>query len=533
MKKFLLLALLIPILVFGQNEIKEEAKLTVSEGYPTNYKSFHQKYLLVGNTVYMIKFYKKNYVLQVYDKTSKKIISSKEIPAFGKEQYIVDFVNVKDQACLFYSKWDGKKKAEQFYVKKIDKQTSSFDNGQLLFEHSGKIAGIYGIYAKSILKTIQKNNLYFSSDSSKILIQSRSIPQSRDDKVNKDIINISVFDANFNLLRQESVKMPYPEVKMNNLTYSIDKQGNVFLLAKVFNSDKAVDDIGGELNYHLELMKLKQDEVEIYKIGEDKFYYTQSVLQENAIGDMTLTCLYNDHYKKHYTKGYMFQSLSLNNTLSKVNTMTLPKVLYKQNEEDEAQKDVDKADSKGEDYIKDLKILAIKTMEEGGVLIISEINTIQPVQSNITVGMPAVGLYTDMYLVRLDKDGRLIWMKKIPKEQGGVIGTPSFLYSYKNDQYSFYMLNNKENLSLKDNEKAKVAHADYSFTLHKLDDKSGKMSAYLLIDDIRILNIDKTNLYLNHYDHFLSRAVITNTGIIYEVRKKEVKEDVMIHVDFE
>ncbi len=65
----------------------------------------------------------------------------------------------------------------------------------------------------------------------------RLAPAEKRDKKSLDRIGIHVYDRSMNKLWGNEFTMPYNESVMDNADFSIDADGNAYLLAKVYDSD--------------------------------------------------------------------------------------------------------------------------------------------------------------------------------------------------------------------------------------------------------------------------------------------------------
>ena len=60
-----------------------------------------------------------------------------------------------------------------------------------------------------------------------------------------------VFEKNMAQVWNKEVKMPYTEKKMNNLDYSVDSEGNGYMLTTVYDDNSTSDIKGGKVLFEM------------------------------------------------------------------------------------------------------------------------------------------------------------------------------------------------------------------------------------------------------------------------------------------
>ena len=142
--------------------------------------------------------------------------------------------------------------------------------------------------------------------------------------------------------------------------------------------------------------------------------------------------------------------------------------------------------------------------------------------------------YEDILVTKLDADGDLVWMKKLPKRQKGSAGRGQMGYEYihHNGNNYFFYVDNDKNLELGLDEVPKL-HLDGLggiLTAYKINDETGEVSKSSVVD-FRLAPV-KGDKPMPIYQFNTGRIIETSKGMIFEAYKK-AKEDVMIHVEFE
>src|SRR5690606_9692058 len=72
-----------------------------------------------------------------------------------------------------------------------------------------------------------------------------------------------VFDETMNKIWGNEIRMPYSEKKMDNVDYTVDRDGNVYTLATVYNEEKGDKK---SPNYRMEILKWAKDSKAVTKI---------------------------------------------------------------------------------------------------------------------------------------------------------------------------------------------------------------------------------------------------------------------------
>lgn len=190
--------------------------------------------------------------------TSEKVITLPEATKNFNSEIAIDF---NSKYYWLHSDWDKKSEIESLSYSKLDVVTGKMiEENRKMFE-STKIAGKYtstGFYNN---KTTGKYDYNFDANNKRLLVSYRLFPEEKNDKKNYDKIGLQVFDENLNKLWGNAFTMPYTEAVMDNSDFSVDAEGNAYMLAKVYDSDsrKERDKSTGAPAYHYEVLKFTKD----------------------------------------------------------------------------------------------------------------------------------------------------------------------------------------------------------------------------------------------------------------------------------
>lgn len=546
MKKLKLLLLLFISLSFSG--LAQDFDYEVSKPYPV-IDAATKFYLSKDDQIMSIKSHGKKFaIIQKWDANSMKQISRTEYNDLPDGFLLESFQEFEDNYYMFYSVWDKPNEKEQLFVRRIDFETGKFtDKGTLLLKVDGKVTsangggqGFYGAVSASGFGVVDKFNVQASYDESTVLIQYRKKPENRKDKENKDIIGFGVFDSNMEKISVEEVEMPYTEAKMNNLDYSIDSEGRIYVLALVYKDDtQRLTTKDGEVNYEVEVLRIDALSSELthtpIDLGTD-VYLSEVVLFNQKNDEMICAGFYTNNRKTiGDANGVVLFNVDKNAEVTDIRKYEIPLAVLNMYKSERQQKKNEKADEKGKAEFSNLAMRNLITFEDGSTMLIGEQHYVVQhtyVTSNGSTRTYYTYHYNDLLVTKMEPSGELAWMKKLGKKQTGrgqsyytIQGGMSFKYFRNKDAHYFLFLDNIKNLELGLDE-VPDGHTDGAggfLMAYKVDDNSGDVSKVALFDTRDVHGIDVFQFQVN-------RIVQTSaTEFVIEVYKKK-KEDILIKV---
>jgi hypothetical protein len=487
--------LLFSLVTFGQVKLSKDFKVTTATPYKVvdaktkDYISDGKGYTIA------VKTDGEKVVIQRFDFTSMKEVSRKvyeDLPPNNKVQKVM---KVGDKLFYIFSSFNKKDKKEDIYSREINMNDGTFQSAKLLFSTASEVnvssyadptgpANIFGMGSPI------RFEVHTSFDNSKILIRYRLKPEKKDDSKSFDILGFYVFDSNFQKQWGGEVKMPYTEKEMNNLAYGVSKEGKAFMLAYINSSKK------------FELLKIGNDlTVKTSKIDIDgNLVFQEFFLQETVDGNLTCIGYYANgvEVKVNWTatatlslnvNGILSFTMDQNGKILAKHDFEFPLELINQYESARAKAKNEKREDKGKAGINDLKVISIGFDADGSTTIVGEQQYIR--KEMVYTKQAIVHYYADMIATKFDKNGKLLWMKKLPKTQVGQQGKGGMSVRYikgKGASYILYLDNVKNaNLSLADvPDKHSDGRGGY-LTAYKIDDVTGAIEKH------SILNIDDIN----------------------------------------
>jgi len=574
MRKHLLLFLfsLISSTIFAQFDYSVSQPYKVVDG--------EKFYIGEEGKMLAVKRHRKEIYIQKFNAKAPALLRTKkysdtELPRGFVIEKLIKFHN---QYFLFFNVWDKKNNTEQLFYREIDFELGEFvGRNQLLFKIDGKITGtplfrfsnsssfyagggsaIPGIVIN--LNGSKKIGFSFSQDSSKLIVQYKKHPKVRSNNKNKDIIGMYVYSSGLEKIAGRELEMPYTEKKMDVLDYTVDKSGTPYLIAKVFSGNnrkektKNTKGKGKVANYRIELIKVNIESGR-YKISpiqiENKFI-VKLALHESTDNTMICTGYYNTRGRTSKRGKWTISGGVTNPPIDGVCAFKIDKdggvsdIIYHEipvevmnmYEKKGKQKRNQRKDERGKAQLKNLTFKESVVQDDGSYLLIGEQYYVIQTQSSTpsmygtsTTRSNPKHYYEDILVTKINADGSLAWMQKLPKRQMSARSPKGGLsFKYINDKatgnhYLMY-LDNVKNIDL-DINKTPKKHIDGKggfLTSYKINDETGKVSKENLFD-LRDVKGFKA------YQFYTDRVVHTSGNrFLIEVYKKQ-KEDILIKIE--
>ncbi|MDR0802163.1 hypothetical protein [Fluviicola sp.] len=388
---------------------------------------------------------------------------------FPKGTVYEDDLETEDFVYLLFSVWDKANKTEQLYVRAINLTTAKFENeGERVIAVDGKVTGGDG----------NKFKLATSFDNSKLLIYFRKKPESRNDKINKDVIGLYVFDTSLKQIWGKDAEMPYTEARMNNIDYTVDGNGNVFILTEVMKEGETKRyDRDNNPNFDYQLVSISESGVDVNAstIDVKGKYVTQVGFFEGKDNTLLLAGFYGNK-RGYQVDGIFYSSINKEGDQTDFKSFEIPVELIKQFTSQRNQDKMDRQEEKGKDLgITNMVLRELYIEADGSILFASEKHYVVSTYNAKTGQYTYTHYYEEMLAAKIDKNGDLVYMKKLPKKQVSPTtyspwyrgGLGYRLVDSKNNYY-FMFLDNVKNLELAEN-KVPERH---------IDGKGGFLTAY-------------------------------------------------------
>jgi len=430
-------------------------------------------------------------IIRFDSKTLKKSSEQRiELEDGGKNfasEELIDFRN--GNYYWLHSDWDNKSETEFLYYDRVDVAKGQLAERNKKMVETTKLAyaPIGGGYSSA-----RKYDFNYDNAHKKLLVSYRYYPEFRSDKKNIDRVGLQVFDENMKKIWSGEFTMPYTEAVMDNSRFSIDGNGNAYLLAKVYDSDsrKEVDKGTGLPAFHYEILKFSQGNKKItivpLKVGE--YFIRETTLTENAQHDMIVATTYSKNPKGNSVDGVYLATVNQAGKLVQFKNgyYEFPIEELKKYETAKMKRKMDRKD----DYeATNIKVRDVAVEPDGGIfLTMEEYLVVQHTRTNsqgMISGFYYTWHYNDMFGAKINADGKFEWLRKIPKKQMGSSGTGTMGFKFVNDAsgYYFLYLDNLKNLHLPEDEAPRQHSNGYGGqVIVSRISKDGVVSKELLFD---------------------------------------------------
>jgi len=429
---------------------------------------------------------------------------------------------IKGKHFMFYSNRRG------LIMREIDFKSGAFKDGpRQIISAKGVVGnstvfGAYGIPERAP----NKYRVFVSKDSSIVGIQYTFKPENVRDTENYEVVGVHIFDNNFTELASCVLKMPYTESRMNNLAYSVDAQGKVYIVTSVFENESPAD----ATLYRLEILKVTPPGTEFVSTKvEMKGNFIKTIeLFEGEDGSMTALGFYNKGKKPQNVDGIVRFKLAAD-TMSGFKTYEIPLSILNQYTNERTRNKNNKQEEGAE--LKNLLLRDIVFNKDGSMMLISEQFEKEIKYHSYYNGgfggnyASASTAYTngDLLVAKIDSSGSLSWMKKLPKGYtSGSIGT-TFSYLPGKDEHHFLFRDKMKNFDLQVDEKHSASNGDILMA-YTVNHETGKVKKTAILD---IRNVKGMEVY----QFTLNRIVAIAPSVFLFESYIGNDEDVLVKVD--
>lgn len=533
MKHYIFIILLL-LSAYYSNAQKTAVNFPYKMGQPYRVFDFDNIfYFSKGDEIMTVKFIRSHTIIQKFESATPSLVKDKKYEGFFPGNFkIEDVIEIGQHYYFFFSVWDGKQDKEQLFSIEIDFAQGEFiGQPKLLFAAQGKVSGVKKAYGFFNLGTSIEDKFDFvqAQDKSNLLIQYRKVPAKKNDKASFDIIGLHLFDENLNTAFAKEIRMPYSERKMNNLDYQVDKQGNLYLLTKVYHDDSNDDKKNKSdltANYHIELFTIKSgsDQIEMSRYDNKDKFINQLWIKDSGLGHIVCVGLYSGGERLRKA-GFMSSKMSNYDDCKGIVVLQVqPDGKFSNENFYEISTDLinryEKAEKKKEDKLPYLELRDIDIMRDGSMIIIGE----QYHTEVMGGGRFTEFRFDDILISKIDASGKLVFMNRIPKSQMALNENQPFSYRYFkiDNNPCLVFVDNIKNLKLPADAKPHDATAD--LTIARVSDRDGSFSKEFILNTTEINGFKLHKFAMNRF------LKISEEAFIFEAYKKD-KEDIMIKVD--
>lgn len=528
MKKVLLiLSILLPVLAFSQLKLSDD--FSVSTGTPYKVVDAPSKQYFSdgkGNSI-SIKTAGTKVTIQQYDVTNMKEISRHEYIDLPADSRVQKIIRMGEHLYYFYNT-PTKSKTMTLNVREINLTDGTFKAPKLLFESKGEVSSIITSGSEGYVSIFGGGVFYDfieSSDHSKLLVRYRRKPLDRNDVINYDILGFYSFDDEMKKIWGGEYKMPYTEKVMNNLSYTITKDGTGYMMAYINDTKQ------------FELLILDGTAIKTVRLDiESSLFFQSIIISEDLEGNLLCTGYYANgiEFKVNWT-GNLAAVININGILRfklnkagkilELKRYDFPIELINQYESLRSKEKNAARETDGKAGINDLTIVEVRQDPiDGSTFILGEQKYIRTEMYGTST--KTIYYYTDMVATKIDKNGKLLWMIKIPKTQLGFKGRGGMGVKYIKGNGTHYLIfvDTKKNAALIDKNVVPEKYVDGSdayLYAYKINDADGKY------ERVTILNLENVN-GIEAYQFSTSRIFDISSKIFMLEIYMKGKEDTMI-----
>jgi hypothetical protein len=424
-------------------------------------------------------------------------------------------VTFGDKNYWLRSDWDKKNEQEMLYSSKLDIKGGKIGQQQLLIQSDKIASGSFtgkGFYS---FKGTNKYNYNYDAAHKLLVITYRLYPEQRNDKLNYDKIGMAVFNENMERVWTNTFTMPYTEAIMDNSDYTVNADGSVYMLAKVYASEKRqeVDKATMEPGYHYEVLRFSKEGKKplTAAIPVMSNFIREAFIVESSSRELLVACTYSRIAKGNSIDGIYLSRINADGKVFNYKNGAYP-FDFEEMTKYESGKYKRRIEKAGE--ISNMKVRSVIVNPEGDMMIACEkfYYVVKTTTSNNHTSTSTTYYYEDIIAAHITADGVMDWMRKVPKKQLGVNenSTLGFKLIADSTGYYFLFLDNIKNQNLGENDKPKYHQNGLGGqVLVTRIDKFGEMSNEIVFDtreeDIMIFPRDFTKINENQ---FIGRAKI-------------------------
>lgn len=351
------------------------------------------------------------FTIEHYDHKMKLVNSSDfELKSGKKSKFYEGSLISEGKLYLFSSFRDKKKKKNEFYVQTINLKTMRLNSDVKTIadiDFSGFARFNAGGFSYDV-----------SRDESKILIH-YNLPYKKGEKEKYGFV---VFDASFNKLYSKNVKLPTRDELYDVQDFSIDDNGNIHVLGKIYN-DKRKEERKGKPNYSYQVLSYfnEGETLEKYPIKVTGKYLNDMRIAIDKNGDLACGGFYSSNASFNVDGTFWLKIDFKTKEIISKNFKEFDIDFITQNLKKRIEKKIKKKEAKGKEYeLYKYSLNDIIFSDDGGAVLIGEQFFVVTTTTQNASGANSTTYryyYKDIIVIKVSKEGNIDWNSKIPKSQ--------------------------------------------------------------------------------------------------------------------
>lgn len=475
MLKYLLIVLFIVLQITSavtqdyNNDLKKDSSnlfnFVLSTPYEKNldYYGFHFSKKKISKKVVTVKKHDQLVYIETFDTESMQQVSAEKYNDFPKKSYIEKVCWVNDKLYCFYSKYNKKDKISNVYCREVNFEKGVFnDSGKEIIKMEGEISS-------------PGWQFHFSNDNSKVLIQTKKWTKGSDYKV-KSPTMMYFFDSGMKPIMQKKIIFPYVNRKMEFFDFEIDSVCNTYIIIKAMFSDGAITyDTDANTKKIYELIKIDHNSSSIKKsqINLGNKFINDIWIRRNERNEIICAGFYYKSRHRINSDGIFITKINEEGFLGDPKFYEIPLEILNQYERTATKNKNKDLENRGIAEFRSMGLNKLLVQDDGSLILIGE----EHYTSSTSDGSSSIitYYYNDILVTKIDTEGELVWMRKLPKKQegGSKPGGLSFRHFVIQKNHYFIYFDNIKNIDLS-LDKAPVRHVDY---------KGGYLMVYKISDD--------------------------------------------------
>ncbi len=410
--------------------------------------------------------YKPVAFLEHYNNSLKRTSSIELKLEYNKKKMYYDHVIHFNNEIYLFSFYINKKLGKMFlFMQKVDKKTMMPTN-QLTKVSETEIKGIFsGNHGDFDYKT--------SRDDSKLMIFN-TFPE---EKGKPQRFGLTIFDQNVKEIWSKTLSLPYNDELFDIQDYIVDNDGNVHIVSLLYK-DKRKEKRKGQPNYIYQIYSIYNQgkDVKEYSIELEGKFITDMKLAINDQKDIICAGFYAEKSGSSIIGTY---NVKLNPETKEIVSRHMNEfgVDYVNQEASDEEDDVDekkvsskskesKKDKEKEKEMADYQLDEIIFNENGESYLIAEqyYYTVHTYVTSDGKGSSTTRttyhyFYNDIIVVKMSKEGKIVWVSKIPKKQRSTNDNgfySSYVMATINGKMNFFFNDHLDNVNIANNVKPKA-----------------------------------------------------------------------------
>ncbi len=338
-----------------------------------------------------------------------KLQYSRKIKEIDKNNvFFQDFFEYNDKLFITFTQYRAKERKHILFYQEVNKHTGALvGQGLSLATSTSKSKNLQG-----------KFDYAPSPDSSKAVIFFSEAPNTRTQSWGADATSnkftVKVLDDKFEKVWREKITLPYDENLYEHRQIEVDNDGNVYILAKIYDN-RVRERVRGKANYKYKIIALregeKRKEYDLYL--EDKFITDITFKLDRRTNDIICSGFYSERNSQGFKGAFFLAIDKQTKEISRANTKAFS-VDFMSNFMRER-----RAERGGEVYDFNMRDIILRT-DGGAVLIAEQFFVTTNSQRDFNTGMWYYSYqynYNDIIAVNINPDGTIAWSTFVPKWQ--------------------------------------------------------------------------------------------------------------------